>query len=122
MAPALDALSYERSTGERRYINYRDLSVQQLGSIYERLLEFDIVRDISGALEVQPNLFARKNTGSYYTPDELVGLILDETLEPLITEPLEEFRKALATLDPGDAEIIGGVCCAMPIRPVRFCH
>ena len=104
MAPALDALSYERSTGERRYINYRDLSVQQLGSIYERLLEFDIVRDTSGALAVQPNLFARKNTGSYYTPDELVGLILDETLEPLITEPLEEFRKALATLDPGDAE------------------
>lgn len=104
MATALDALSYERSSGERRYINYRDLSVQQLGSIYERLLEFEIVRDDAGALVVRPNLFARKNSGSYYTPDELVGLILDETLEPLITEPLETFRATLAKLNPKDAE------------------
>lgn len=104
MAPALDALSYERSSGERRYINYRDLSVQQLGSIYERLLEFELIRDENGVLSVRPNLFARKNSGSYYTPDELVGLILDETLEPLITERLEAFRAALGTLDPRDAE------------------
>jgi hypothetical protein len=104
MAPALDALSYERSSGERRYINYRDLSVQQLGSIYERLLEFEIARDESGALTVRPNLFARKNSGSYYTPDELVGLILDETLEPLVTERLDGFRTALAKLKPKDAE------------------
>ncbi|WP_375391765.1 Eco57I restriction-modification methylase domain-containing protein [uncultured Sphingomonas sp.] len=104
MAPALDALSYERSTGERRYINYRDLSVQQLGSIYERLLEFEIVRDEASAIVVRPNLFARKNTGSYYTPDELVGLILDETLEPLILERLDAFRATLGKLNPRDAE------------------
>ncbi|MCR6733415.1 MAG: hypothetical protein NVV83_04675 [Afipia sp.] len=104
MASALDALSYERSSGERRYINYRDLSVQQLGSIYERLLEFEIVRNAAGALTVRPNLFARKNTGSYYTPDELVGLILDETLEPLIAERRDAFRTALATLSSKDSE------------------
>jgi hypothetical protein len=104
MATALDALSYERSSGERHYINYRDLSVQQLGSIYERLLEFEIVRDESGVLAVRPNLFARKNSGSYYTPDELVGLILDETLEPLITERLDTFRTAFAKLNARDAE------------------
>ncbi len=104
MAPALDALSYERASGERRYINYRDLSVQQLGSIYERLLEFEIVRDDTGALAVRPNLFARKNSGSYYTPDELVGLILDQTLEPLIKERLDAFRAALGNLDAKDSE------------------
>ncbi len=104
MAPALDALSYERSSGERRYINYRDLSVQQLGSIYERLLEFEVVRDDFGLLTVRPNLFARRNTGSYYTPDELVGLILDETLEPLISNRREAFRSVLATLNAKDAE------------------
>lgn len=107
MAPALDALSYERSSGQRRYINYRDLSVQQLGSIYERLLEFEIVREgavgEAGHLTVRPNLFARKNSGSYYTPDELVGLILDETLEPLIAERREAFRAALEALDPNDS-------------------
>lgn len=99
MAPALDALSYERSGTERRYINYRDLSVQQLGSIYEELLEFEIVRDDAGALAVRPNLFARKNSGSYYTPDELVGLILEETLEPLLAERLRAFHTVLNTLD-----------------------
>ncbi|TAJ79774.1 MAG: restriction endonuclease [Sphingobium sp.] len=104
MAHALDALSYERASGERRYINYRDLSVQQLGSIYERLLEFEVVRDDTGTLAVRPNLFARKNSGSYYTPDELVGLILDKTLEPLIKERLEAFRAALAKLDPKDSD------------------
>lgn len=104
MAPALDKLSWLRADGEKRYINYRDLSVQQLGSIYERLLEFELVRDEAGALNVRPNLFARKNSGSYYTPDELVGLILDETLEPLITERLEAFRTALGKLKPKDAE------------------
>ena len=103
MAPALDALSFERSTGERRYINYRDLYVRQLGSIYERLLEHELVRE-DGALAVRPNPFARKNTGSYYTPEPLVGLILTETLEPLLAERLAAFRTALACLNPKDAE------------------
>lgn len=103
MAPALDALSHERRDGQARYINYRDLSVQQLGSIYERLLEFEIAHD-GGAVVVRPNLFARKGSGSYYTPDELVGLILDETLSPLIEERLESFRAVLAGLDPKDSE------------------
>ncbi len=83
MAEALDILSYEQRDGRRRYINYRDLSVQQLGSIYERLLEFELVRDEAQALDIRPNIFARKNSGSYYTPDDLVLLILDETLAPL---------------------------------------
>ena len=104
MAPALDKLSWLRADGDKRYINYRNLSVQQLGSIYERLLEFELVRDETGALNVRPNLFARKNTGSYYTPDELVGLILDETLEPLITERLDAFRSTFGKLKPKDAE------------------
>ena len=45
MADVIDALSFERTPLGRRYINYRDLGVQQLGSIYERLLEREVVRD-----------------------------------------------------------------------------
>ena len=104
MAPALDALSFDRSSGDARYINYRDLSVQQLGSIYERLLEFEICHEEDGSIAVRPNLFARKNSGSYYTPDELVGLILDETLEPLITDRLEAFRSAVQRLEARDSD------------------
>ena len=99
MAEAIDILSWERRDGQRRYINYRDLSVQQLGSIYEQLLEFELTRDDSGAVDVRPNIFARKNSGSYYTPDDLVLLILDETLEPLITDAMEAFKTALAARD-----------------------
>ena len=107
MADVIDLLSYEHRDGQRRYINYRDLSVQQLGSIYERLLEFEIKRDTEEGLIVRPNLFARKSSGSYYTPDELVGLILRETLEPLITDKLTAFTSkaeelATSTMDEDD--------------------
>lgn len=103
MALAIDALSFERTGMLRRYINYRDLSVQQLGSIYERLLEHELTIE-DGTLSVRPNAFARKNSGSYYTPDALVGLILDQTLEPLIGERREAFAEALAALHATDSE------------------
>jgi hypothetical protein len=117
MAPTLDALSYERSSGQRRYINYRDLSVQQLGSIYERLLEFEIVREPGslgdiGHLTIRPNLFARKNSGSYYTPDELVGRILDETLPSML-----RWRRWTRTTPPRCT----GVFCERWTPPIPFC-
>ena len=90
MAEAIDALSFEQTPNGRRYINYRDLGVQQLGSIYERLLEHEIVRD-DGEIPFRPNVFARKGSGSYYTPDDLVGLILKETIEPLVRSRMDDF-------------------------------
>ena len=91
MAGVIDALSFEKTAGERRYINYRDLGVQQLGSIYERLLEHEVARE-EGAIVIRPNIFARKSSGSYYTPGELVSLIVGETLEPLVDARLDAFR------------------------------
>jgi hypothetical protein len=44
IAKVVDTLSFTKSEQGRRYINYRDLSVQQLGSIYERLLEHEIFK------------------------------------------------------------------------------
>jgi len=90
MADVIDALSFEQTPDGRRYINYRNLSVQQLGSIYERLLEHEIIRD-GEAIIVRPNIFARKGSGSYYTPDDLVGLILKETVEPLVQCRMDAF-------------------------------
>jgi len=50
------------------------------------------VREGEGnAIAVRPNVFARKGSGSYYTPDELVGLILEETIEPLVHARLDTF-------------------------------
>lgn len=97
MADVIDALSFERMEGERRYINYRDLSVQQLGSIYERLLEHEMT-DQNGTLTIMPNIFARKGSGSYYTPENLVGLVIHETIEPLIKRLTDTFNEKLANL------------------------
>ena len=97
MADVIDTLSFEPGPEGRRYINYRDLSVQQLGSIYERLLEHEIIRD-AGEIVVRPNVFARKGSGSYYTPDELVGLILEETIGPLVRSRLDAFAAEAARL------------------------
>lgn len=76
LAPLVDAMSREGPALARRWINYRDLTVQHLGLIYERLLERDVVPDGSGGVGLRPNAFARKTTGSYYTPEELVQLII----------------------------------------------
>lgn len=103
MASVMDTLSFTRADGERHYINYRDLTVQQLGSIYERLLEHEIVRDGDQVL-VRPNTFARKNSGSYYTPDNLVSLIIEETLEPLVSMITETF---IANVDEARNEPVG---------------
>lgn len=97
MAQIIDALSFEQRQDGRKYINYRNLSVQQLGSIYERLLEFDVVDD-GGMAVVRPNIFARKGSGSYYTPDDLVQLILKETITPLIEEKRAAFSSKIKEL------------------------
>lgn len=97
MADVIDRLSFEQTKDGRKYINYRDLSVQQLGSIYERLLEHEVRRE-GDEITVRPNIFARKGSGSYYTPDDLVRLIINETLQPLIDERMDAFRGKAAEL------------------------
>lgn len=99
LAAILDDLSREGNRLARRYINYRDLSVQKLGSIYERLLERDVVAE-GARVATRLNPYARKNSGSYYTPDELVGLILRRTLGPLLAERREAFADASAAMAP----------------------
>src|SRR6202023_3797812 len=100
MADVIDALSFEKTPEGRRYINYRDLSVQQLGSIYERLLEHEVIRD-GDTIDIRPNIFARKGSGSYYTPDDLVTLIIRETIAPLVAQRMESFRARAEELARG---------------------
>ena len=92
IAPIIHNLSHVKDDSGTLFVNYRDMSVQQLGSIYERLLEREPVRDSDGTITVKPNSFARKDTGSYFTPQELVDLIIDRTLSPLIAERLAVFE------------------------------
>ncbi len=97
IAPIIYALSH---TDEAlpKFVNYRDMSVQQLGSIYERLLVHEPVRDEYGFISVRPNVYARKDSGSFYTPQELVDLIIDRTLKPLADERRAAFEDRAAEL------------------------
>ena len=96
VAPIIHAMSHRAG----HFVNYRDMSVQQLGSIYERLLEREPVRgaDDPSKVAIQPNAYARKDSGSFYTPQELVDLIVDRTLKPLAEERLKAFEDKAAAL------------------------
>ena len=98
LAPIIHNLSHTESDEGRRYVNYRDMTVQQLGSIYERLLEREPVRSAEGEIVVRPNSYARKDSGSFYTPQPLVDLIVERTLTPLLEERKAAFRAKAAAL------------------------
>ena len=95
---AVAPIVYAMSHREAHFVNYRDMSVQQLGSIYERLLEREPVRGADGNVSIRPNAYARKDSGSFYTPQELVDLIVDRTLKPLAEERLKAFEDKAAAL------------------------
>lgn len=93
-------------------VNWRDMETEELGSVYESLLELTPrasadTRTFTFAegLETQGN--ARKISGSYYTPDALVKLLLDTTLDPVLDDaearnpddPASEILK-LTIIDP----------------------
>ena len=126
MANVIDALSFEQTDDGRKYINYRNLSVQQLGSIYERLLEYEVIVE-DGTVAVRPNIFARKGSGSYYTPDDLVQLILSETLEPLVEARKTAFTEQISELTDGNKSndrkigILKGMDPAAEILELKVC-
>ena len=78
-------------TGRWRPVDYRNMGSEELGSIYESLLElvpkhsavdrtFELVNRLGND---------RKKTGSYYTPTPLIEVLLDSTLDPVIDEAVK---------------------------------
>lgn len=84
----------EGSSGPSRRVNYAALDVEELGSVYESLLEYHPHMDASGQ-QPQFDLISgseRRSTGSYYTPPELVAELIRSTLVPVIEERLKAAR------------------------------
>ena len=86
-----------------RRVNYAALDVEELGSVYESLLDFHPQVSLSqGKYEFL--LVAgsdRKTTGAYYTPSELVAQLVKSALEPVIAERMkdaEDLQKALLSI------------------------
>ena len=119
LAPIIYDLSHASSDGGRRYVNYRDMTVQQLGSIYERLLEREPVRGEDGEIVVRPNSYARKDSGSFYTPQPLVDLIVERTLGPLIDERRQRFERHAALLKSSSRDKAARAARLRPYDPAQ---
>jgi N-6 DNA Methylase len=84
---AIFYLAWLRTDSGLERVNWRDMETEELGSVYESLLE--LTPNLSGPLGfdfIEAPGHERKTTASYYTPDSLVQVLLDETLDPLIAE------------------------------------
>ncbi|MFZ4617607.1 MAG: N-6 DNA methylase, partial [Rectinemataceae bacterium] len=73
-------------------VNYAALNVEEFGSIYEGLLDFDAA--VGGGEAERPRFTFvkggdRGKSGSHYTPEELVQPLIEHALEPLIEECLK---------------------------------
>ncbi|MFZ1415682.1 MAG: N-6 DNA methylase [Defluviicoccus sp.] len=130
---AIFRLAWIRPPGQSlARVNWRDMETEELGSVYEGLLELipEVnveartfgFRDTTGAAGTE-----RKSSGSYYTPDALVRLVLDRTLDPLLDlaeaapDPVEAILN-LTVLDPacGSGHFLLGAARRMAGRIVAL--
>ncbi|MBO0883591.1 MAG: N-6 DNA methylase, partial [Mycobacterium sp.] len=105
---AIRQLSIVQPKGQPRHrVDYRNLGSEELGSIYESLLEL-VPRHDPGERRFTLESLAgndRKTSGSYYTPTALIDLVLDEALDPLLddaekSDDTEAALLALTVCDP----------------------
>ena len=88
-----------RPAGDRRErITYADLGVEQLGAVYERVLDFTPER--RGDALVLARSGRRKATGTFYTPRAMTEYLVRRTLAPLVRDRTPGDVLALRVLDP----------------------
>jgi hypothetical protein len=90
---AVFRLSWLREASGLARVNWRDMGPEELGSVYESLLELvpqvtQGGRQFAFATGGEAKGNARKTSGSYYTPDSLVQVLLDSALEPVVASIL----------------------------------
>ena len=87
IAPAVDLLSRI----DREFVDFRDLSVRHLGTIYEKLLAYRLADDGTLVLEESP---LKHRSGSYFTPERVVDAIVARTLEPVLLKASADISAA----------------------------
>ncbi len=96
---AIRKLAFTTYAWSHRPVAWRHLGAQELGSIYESLLELQPELE-NGSFTLQ---FARgndrKTTGSYYTPGMLIESLLETALDPVIEQAVQSEHPEQTLLD-----------------------
>jgi hypothetical protein len=105
-------------------VNWRDMETEELGSVYESLLELtphltDDGRGFAFAEGSEAKGHARKTSGSYYTPDSLVQTLLDSALDPVLNRVEAEADDPAAALL--SVTVLDPACGSRPF-PARGCQ
>lgn len=95
---AMESLRWANLAGTKTLIDYRNMDTEELGSVYESLLELVPEIDVHArkfgfvgiTSEGSTAGNARKISGSYYTPDSLVQELIKSALEPVIEERIKQ--------------------------------
>ncbi len=110
---AILALATQPGRGGRRRVAFRDLDVEQLGSVYESVLEYEPAvepRPGTGILRRrEPGAWTvglrgqgdrRKASGTFYTPRAITDFLVRHTLAPLVRDRPPDDILCLRVLDP----------------------
>ncbi|MBA3045305.1 MAG: N-6 DNA methylase [Euryarchaeota archaeon] len=100
---AIRYLTYFEAERTLQRISYVDLGVEEIGSIYESLLDYtprilseDVAVDnrtyLARTFFLDPRGAARKSTGSYYTDPRLVNELINSALKPVLEDRLKGKR------------------------------
>lgn len=83
---AVRELAFVEEAGLLRSVDFRNLGAEELGSVYESLLELHPRIDREGAeFELgSASGSERKTSGSFYTPTPLISHLLDSALDPVL--------------------------------------
>jgi hypothetical protein len=97
---ALSVVDDERSRSKRP-VDYRHLGSEELGSVYESLLELhpQFTPDPPTFVLTSVSGHERKTTGSYYTPMSLITCLLDSALDPVLDEAAAKAEPERAILN-----------------------
>jgi len=85
-------------TGRER-IAYRDLGVEQLGAVYETLLDYR-PRIEGSVVRLESGSGLRKSTGTFYTPQPIADYLVHRTLAPLVRDASPDQIQQLRIVDP----------------------
>lgn len=81
-------VTFENENKQTIRVNYADLDVEEFGSVYEGLLEFEPVVE-NGEFRFKQG-DERSSSGSHYTPEELVKPLITHSLDYIIADKLKE--------------------------------